>query len=431
MTSFHAPEPLGSNICNERFWRAQYTYDTHIWRDLKPLSSPPSVGLRSTPANPLDCCATHRTALKPPLEYSWVPMASYRRAELALAFALVASHFALQVVAQVTLLPWPWVSQIALAKLCTALIDHPLTAVPEPRSPVQQWPQVLQRAGVREFVWQQLPLPIMYEKVSKVLPTICTHTFYTAGGGGDPHFIGLDGSTYEFHGVSGLNFMLVTEPESQLNAQFHNLGMREDNTYIKALGFVHAPSGHRVTVDSGIEDCRAGIPVGHALAIEVDGKPMDTKLQTTVNHPTLNTTLLQLLKDGGVVVDYHAVHHEDGNLAEHLSIHSDRLKYNIHRNAGACHLDVDLAVLDPELLGSTSMHGVLGQTARWVSKPEAMQVLQGDEGDYIESTLNSRDSKYSMVNTHKDNTARRALVVQSAVTKSLEPAARGGVFVSF
>ena len=244
------------------------------------------------------------------------------------------------------------------------------------------------------------------------------HVFITAGGGGDPHFIGLDGSTYEFHGVSGLNFMLVTEPESQLNAQFHNLGMHADNTYIKALGFVHAPSGHRVTVDTKLEDCSAGVPLGHALAIEVDGKLVDSKLQTTVNHPSLDATLLQLLKDKGMVVDYHATNH-DGQLAEHLSIHSDRLKYTIHRNAGSCHLDMDMAVLDPELLGSTSMHGVLGQTARWVSKPDARQVVQGDESEYIESTLTSRDSKYSILSS----AARAGQATRRMLFAPLDPSA--------
>ena len=225
----------------------------------------------------------------------------------------------------------------------------------------------------------------------------CKH-LNTAGGGGDPHFIGLDGSTYEFHGVSGLHFVLVTEPESQLNAQFHNLGMHADSTYIKALGFVHAPSGHQVTVDTKLEDCSAGVPTGHALAMEVNGKLVDSKLQTTINHAILNATLLQLLKDGGVVVDYHAAHHMDGNLAEHLSIHTKRLKFNIHRNAGSCHLDVDMALMDPELLAPGSMHGVLGQTARWVpATPDAVQVVQGDESEYIESTLTSRDSKYSLI----------------------------------
>lgn len=239
-----------------------------------------------------------------------------------------------------------------------------------------------------------------------------------SGGGGDPHFIGLDGSTYEFHGVSGLNFMLVTEPESQLNAQFHNLGMHADNTYIKALGFVHAPSGHRVTVDTKLEDCSAGVPLGHALAIEVDGKLVDSKLETTVNHPSLDATLLQLLKDKGMVVDYHATNH-DGQLAEHLSIHSNRLKYTIHRNAGSCHLDMDMAVLDPELLGSTSMHGVLGQTARWVSKPDARQVVQGDESEYIESTLTSRDSKYSILSS----AARAGQATRRMLFAPLDPSA--------
>ena len=233
------------------------------------------------------------------------------------------------------------------------------------------------------------------------------------GGGGDPHFVGLDGSTYDFNGVSGLHFVLVTEPESQLNAQFHNLGMHADNTYIKALGFVHAPSGHQVTVDSGIEDCRAGIPVGHALAIEVDGKRVDAKLQTTVNRPYLNATLLQLLKDGGVVVDYRATK-RDNELSEHLVVRTKRVMYTIHRNAGSCHLDVDMAVLDQELLGSTSMHGVLGQTARWVSKPEAGQVVQGDESEYIESTLTSRDSKYSILSDRADGAPHGRSLVSSA-----------------
>ena len=236
-----------------------------------------------------------------------------------------------------------------------------------------------------------------------MLQLMHAHIFNTAGGGGDPHFIGLDGSTYDFHGVSGLHFMLVTEPESQLNAQFHNLGMHSDSTYIKALGFVHAPSGHQVTVDTKLEDCSAGVPTGHALAIDIDGK----QVETTTEYSTLNNTALQLLKEPELVLDYHVKREATGQLAEHLFIHSDRIKYNIHRNAGACHLDVDLTVLDPQLLGSSNMHGVLGQTARWVSKPQASHVVQGDEADYIESTLTSRDSKYSMVNAH--NTARRML----------------------
>lgn len=261
------------------------------------------------------------------------------------------------------------------------------------------------------------------------------HNHHTAGAAGDPHFIGLDGSSYDFHGVSGLVFNLVSEPESQLNALFHNLNMPTgDNTFIKALGLQQ--SGHGVVVDLGVDDCVAGVASNHTLHIAIDGgAPVDPAHLSTITHPAVKGTLLQLHKDRDLTVDYRATHGNASGVDEHVTLRTDRLMYTIHRQAGACHLDVDMAVLDAALLGATTMHGVLGQTARWVgTNASAKNAVIGDESDYIESGLLTHDSKFAVVripSTPSTPSTRKSLVAGVAVGADRAVVARASVMVGY
>lgn len=255
---------------------------------------------------------------------------------------------------------------------------------------------------------------------------------YCQGGGsasGDPHFVGLNGAKYEFQGASDMHFVLVTEPQSQLNAHFHNLGMGEA-TFIKALGLTHAPSGHSVTVDSNVEDCTAGAPAGKqggteihqctsfltdlAMAIHVDGKPVALAALHHAEHK-LGT---KLLRDKGLHV-YYRTHGNGTNKEEHVELRTARVMYTVHRTAGSCHLDLDMALLTGAFVGyarmhamhpttcstphqhrehSGLMHGVLGQTARLLGERGAA-TLHFDEGMFLESGLLSADSSASLLGT--------------------------------
>ncbi len=212
-----------------------------------------------------------------------------------------------------------------------------------------------------------------------------------------------------------------------MNALFHNLNMDSmgEATFIKAVGFQHIPSNHRVTVDAGLDDCVSGVPAAHTLQIRVDDAPAVSKAQlSTITHPAVNGTLLQLLKDKAMTVDYRASHGAEAS--EHITVRTDRLMYTIHRHAGACHLDIDMAILDPALLSesASTMHGVLGQTARWVGATSGSGTLLGDESDYVESGLLSHESKFAMVgNTvvgkhqaHSRKALEESVVAQAFVT---------------
>lgn len=63
---------------------------------------------------------------------------------------------------------------------------------------------------------------------------ICTHDASNCGEVvGDPHFTGLDGSKFDFNGVAGSIYALISGPQFQYNVEFKEL---ETFTYIGTIG---------------------------------------------------------------------------------------------------------------------------------------------------------------------------------------------------
>jgi len=100
----------------------------------------------------------------------------------------------------------------------------------------------------------------------------------------DPHFVGYDGSVYDFHGVSGGTFALISDSMFQVNALFRGrtehelIKVSKSHTWILELGVVCANNtvliSHPEEFNVAIEN-RKGSP----LLVDIDHKKLSAHIQ--------------------------------------------------------------------------------------------------------------------------------------------------------
>jgi len=198
---------------------------------------------------------------------------------------------------------------------------------------------------------------------------------------GDPQFVGLRGQNYQVHGVSGEIYNIVSDPAFQLNARFVFLEQgrcpvingkkakgcwSHPGSYLGEIG-LKTQAGDKVRIVSGsYED-------GFA-AVEYNGKPVqmgDTVLfSDNIGSVSYNSTFVVTLAVDGWIFTY-----ENSDFYVNQQISSppvDQLK----------------------------SHGLLGQTWRTKTYPNAIKYIQGEVDDYVirEQELFGDNFVYNMFN---------------------------------
>jgi hypothetical protein len=183
---------------------------------------------------------------------------------------------------------------------------------------------------------------------------------------GDPQFVGLRGQSYQVHGVSGeiLDYNIVSDADLQYNSRFVFLNQGEcpvvdgrkqkgcfshPGSYLGELG-LKTRSGDKIHLVTG--DAKTGF-----ATVEVNGKPLaigDTVLLAdNLGSVSMNSTHLASVQVGNWDFAFE---------------NSDRF------------VNQRVRVLDARGLRS---HGLLGQTWRETTYPNAIKYIQGQVDDYV------------------------------------------------
>lgn len=152
---------------------------------------------------------------------------------------------------------------------------------------------------------------------------------------GDPHFHGFDGSTYDFQGMPGHVFNIISDSTLQVNAKF-----------------VESPVDHRTFMG------RFGIRIG-GDHIFMDANTQEVRVN---GFPVAEDESVELVSDlaKGIVTHFH----------HHVMITLGGYRFGIFRrkHTGGYHLD-----LTSEINSFSNPHGILGQTAQYLTKGEEAQ----------------------------------------------------------
>jgi hypothetical protein len=176
---------------------------------------------------------------------------------------------------------------------------------------------------------------------------------------GDPHFVGFDGSKFNFDGVSGEVFSIISDPSFELNARFERMMVKDVNgTWISEVGAV--AKGFSMVFNP-----RTGVLVNENFL--VSDKFADAAGNTVV-----------VSAENGVIS---SVVVESTSYAIMFTVQT--------ANNGNKYLDMTSSIVAIP----SSIHGILGQTASFLVKGEAPQpatsndkqgagVIQGKATDY-------------------------------------------------
>eukprot|EP01113_Clastostelium_recurvatum_P016558 TRINITY_DN194_c0_g1_i11.p1 TRINITY_DN194_c0_g1~~TRINITY_DN194_c0_g1_i11.p1 ORF type:complete len:411 (+),score=151.39 TRINITY_DN194_c0_g1_i11:55-1287(+) len=187
----------------------------------------------------------------------------------------------------------------------------------------------------------------------------------------DPHFTGFQGERYEFQGVSGKWFNIISDTRFQLNALFQHLGdNKADTTNMVAFGIL--ADDHTIQVDAN-------------STIIVDGE-------------TLKNNVVKKLP-GGIQVT-----------VSDSDVQIDTPQYALAVMVKNTHEGKFLNLFPVVRDMTLQPHGVLGQTLHHVhaklkvSKDhEGKGEIEGKYTDYIVSSAFATDSVFNRYNNQKDN----------------------------
>ena len=224
-------------------------------------------------------------------------------------------------------------------------------------------------------------VPIDYESVGDAVRNtpVCADYFVectTSDGGkgsvsGDPHFVGAQGTRYDFNGLPGKSYCLFTDPSVHMNMHMIGYSVNERQpkgskavrTWIGKLSIMWKAEGNSHTL---VLSARDGPHVkrgsGFLAGAELD-KVVLPALQEGESHALV----------GGGNLTFHHIgswgHHKDpvdvyfvtlpGLLTIQAALRVENRRWRTRSNAWT-HFDVSLSQVHP----SDKMHGVLGQTFR-------------------------------------------------------------------
>ncbi|GAQ91955.1 hypothetical protein KFL_008900020 [Klebsormidium nitens] len=229
----------------------------------------------------------------------------------------------------------------------------------------------------------------------------------TPGACSDPHFVGAYGVNYDFHGVPGRDFTLITDKDLNVNAHFIGQDGTEtgfDGTWMSALGVTWTQEDGvmrtlTISLTSEVEDQARTSEA--AFVVEVDDVP--------VEEPTT-------IQTAGGTSD-HLLHNDEGLTITRtfdgrsftLDIHSQgtlHIMLGHHKHPEGNHLDFSLENLNV----TATVHGALGQTfaeSHRTAIQEAMSfvgsgervdqidIVEGKDADYMTSSLLATDARFN------------------------------------
>lgn len=201
------------------------------------------------------------------------------------------------------------------------------------------------------------------------------------------HFVGFDGTPFDFHGHSGGYFNLLSEDLVQINSQFDDQHQGAGWTFMRSIGIKYRPSNTRIA----IELASAG------------------KMRVTVNNrvlqPIYGTVRMQLGPNAWLRyttrADSHSVDTVHGNADKHdrdvLYFESPHFGFSFYVLPNQLHLNMESELHTFER--GLDVHGVLGQTYGWVLADEVgdapLRYPEGEDGDYQVSGLFEDDFLYN------------------------------------
>jgi len=199
----------------------------------------------------------------------------------------------------------------------------------------------------------------------------------------DPHFVGFDGSKFDFGGEDRGVYAVYSDHGVQVNTELGMMKLLNNGTWIKAVGIV--TQGTKVAV--------------HDSELHINNKVVTSSGSYSFDDAEVN---VEFFEGRLVTVD--------------VRLPTLAIKISHHAAGASYYMDLSFALsVMPE-----NPHGVLGQTARALAGVGVFNgIIEGAEEDYRVTDLLSTAFAYS---TYMGNLHRRS------VPMSMEPAFTASAF---
>lgn len=270
---------------------------------------------------------------------------------------------------------------------------------------------------------------------------------YCSGGvKGDPHFHGADDSNFDFTGVPGTSYCLISDSHIHVNAHYGGRYDRWGNetskplTWIRQIGILW---GHHTVKLAVREGARWEYDHGYMASMEVDGEPVSLAQEgdslTSAGGAIRIRWVAAKRRDADDLVDVYEVNVGDVLLVR-LTLRPEVAILRTSTDA-VVHFDVEFPMADL----SEGVHGVLGQTYRSdhkgrishqalehddvlgvdvVKGRNAEGFLDGEVEDYASTSLLKADCKvarFVRATAREEEMARSATASWGSVASSTLP----------
>jgi hypothetical protein len=228
--------------------------------------------------------------------------------------------------------------------------------------------------------------------------------------GGDPQFVGLQGQSFQFHGLADEVFSLVSSPELQVNSLFKFIASGACNynntvcwthpgTYLSQIGFQFGEK--QITLQSGSHSA--------GLTLLIDNKAISVSSHLHVIHSSGNQTMTMIFKENDQVsISTNAFHFKIVNSDFFFNMDFG-IKDTSLLQQGAPFLEIDGEVCEKEshstkrtsaiksklsaVYPNIPLHGLIGQT--WRNAEYCGRYFEGSVDDYVTGGLFSNDHTFN------------------------------------
>ena len=187
---------------------------------------------------------------------------------------------------------------------------------------------------------------------------------------GDPQFVGLQGQSFQVHGIDGAVYALVSSATTSITSRFAFLSSgvcpiidgvplancwSHPGSYMSSVGFLQQVSGllHSVVVEAGSAN------VGFA-AVQVDGLPVGVG-----DDP--------MMCGASFCLHFQSSHR--------LTVRTEQFELTLSNSDRFVNIDRITPLLPLSQLNGT--HGLIGQTHQFRIHPSSLKYIEGEVDDYL------------------------------------------------
>jgi len=216
---------------------------------------------------------------------------------------------------------------------------------------------------------------------------------------GDPQFVGLQGQSYQVHGLPGEIFNLISSPQFSLTARFkylnsgtcfynHTACWTHPGTYLDQLGFLIGENQLKLVSGEEFE----------GMSVWINDFSLPSKYNTTLHSSKGNTTFLSFPhpKQLFITTELFAIEINNADTFFNLQV---QLLDDAVLSSGSQATIVEGKYNNVEEAGSSvypdvPLHGLIGQTWKNILYRNGAAIVEGEVDDYMVETRNLFDPNF-------------------------------------